>query len=189
MPTFDLRGIKVAQYNNVNGTITYGTPMSAGGAMTVNLEIRYAEGRLYAESKLAEYMKSATGGTISLATKYIPEETKALLFGATTTTASESTPATVTYGAKDNGKYVGVGFYAPAMVDGVQKFACAFIAKCLFGAPAMNYQTKGENIQFETPTTTGEFLPDDSASETMIVTATTDTEAAAIAWVASRFAG
>ena len=47
----------------------------------------------------------------------------------------------------------------------------------------MSYQTKGENIQFNTPTTTGEFLADDSADELLLETETVDTAAEAVAWI------
>ena len=59
MPEFDLRGMKVAKYNydKTQKKISYDTPMSMGDAMTANLELKFAEGRLYAESALAEYMK------------------------------------------------------------------------------------------------------------------------------------
>ena len=61
MPQFDLRGIKAAKYNNNGGTITYTNKTDVGDAMTANLELRFAEGRLYAESALAEYLKEVTG--------------------------------------------------------------------------------------------------------------------------------
>ena len=57
MPTFDLRGLKVAEYKNASGTVTYDTPTSMGDAMTVQLNLTSAEGRLYAGGKLAEHMK------------------------------------------------------------------------------------------------------------------------------------
>ena len=62
MPEFDLRGMKVAKYNydKTQKKISYDTPMSMGDAMTANLELKFAEGRLYAESALAEYMKKVT---------------------------------------------------------------------------------------------------------------------------------
>ena len=67
MPQFDLRGIRVAEYTgSKTAGDTYGTPETAGDAMAVNLELRFAEGRLYAESSLAEYLKKATGGTMSM---------------------------------------------------------------------------------------------------------------------------
>ena len=52
----------------------------------------------------------------------------------------------------------------------------------------MTLQTAGENIQFNTPTTSGEFLASDAASQDMLEVAICDTEAAAIAWCAAVFA-
>lgn len=193
MPQFDLRDIQVAKYVNTAGTITYTDRQTAGDAMTANLEMRYAEGRLYAESTLAEFMKKATGGTISLGVKYIPTAAQQLMFGSrsksrTVTYQSSGATATSTVsglvlGAKTDSAYVGVAFYAPDMIDGVEKYTCVKVAKCLFGPPSMSLQTAGENIVFNTPTTSGEFLADDSADQDMIEVAICDTEAQAIAWV------
>lgn len=197
MPQFDLRGIYAAKYVNTAGVITYTTPQKVGDAMTANLELRYAEGRLYAESALAEYLRKAVGGTISLGVKYIKSAAQKLMFGSadksrviTYTPAGSSTTATasvegLTIGAKTTGQYVGVAFYAPDMVDGVEKFTCVKISKALFGPPSMQLQTAGENIQFNTPTTSGEFMADDSASQNLIEVAIADTEEQAIAWVAA----
>lgn len=185
MPYFDLRGIKVAKYVNTNGTITYTGPMSAGDAMTANLELRFAEGRLYAESSLAEYMRKATGGTISLGVKYIPTEAQKLMFGSTSKerTVSSKKVTGLVVGGKDSGSYVGVAFYAPDMVDGVEKYTCVKVAKTRFGQPAMAFQTAGENITFNTPTTTGEFMADDSSSKALLEVALADDEETAKAWV------
>lgn len=189
MPQFDLRGIKVAKYVNTNGTITYTDAQALGDAMTANLEMRFAEGRLYAESTLAEYMRKATGGTISVGVKYIKDAAQKLLFGSTEKTRSvtvsgSSTSVTgLVLGAKSTGNYVGIAFYAPDMVDGVEKYTCVFARKALFGPPSMALQTAGESIQFNTPVTSGEFLADDSATQDMLEVAICDSEAAAIAWV------
>ena len=196
MPQFDLRGIKVATYVNTSGTITYTGPLAAGDAMTVNLEMRYAEGRLYAESTLAEFMKKATGGTISMGVKYLPTAVQQLLFGSrsksrtlTYKPAGGSTTTTtvsgLVLGAQSDGKYVGVAFYAPDMVDGVEKYTCVKVAKALFGPPSMTLQTAGDNIVFNTPTTSGEFLADDSTNQDMLEVAICDTEDAAKAWVSA----
>lgn len=195
MPQFDLRGIQVAKYNNNSGTISYTNRQAVGDAMTANLEMRYAEGRLYAESTLAEFMKKATGGTISLGVKYIKDAAQQLMFGSRsksrTVTYQDSgatataTVASLILGAKTDSAYVGIGFYAPDMVDGVEKYTCVKVAKCLFGPPSMSLQTAGDNIQFNTPTTSGEFLADDSTNQDMLEVAICDTEAAAIAWVAA----
>ena len=179
MPSFDLRGIRAGKYKNTSGTITYETPTNVGDAMSANLELRFAEGRLYAESKLAEYIKLATGGTISLAVKYIPKAAQVMLYGCT----ADSSKDNLKFSAKDVANYVGVGFYAPDKVDGVTKYTCVWVPKALFGPPSMAYQTKGESIQFNTPTTTGEFLADDSATELLLETETVETAEAAVTWI------
>lgn len=196
MPQFDLRGIKVAKYVNTAGVITYTDVQSAGDAMTANLELRFAEGRLYAESTLAEFIRKCVGGTISLGVKYIPTAAQKLMFGTkensrsitfvnssgTTTTATVKSLVT---GKKTNGAYVGVAFYAPDMVDGVEKYTCVLIKRAMFGQPAMALQTAGESIVFNTPTTSGEFMADNSIDGNLTEVAVCDDENEAIAWVAA----
>lgn len=186
MPTFDLRGIKIGKYTNTDGTITYDTPVSMGDAMSVELNLTAAEGRLYAESRLAEYKKLITGGTASVGVKYITDAAQKLLFGMSentrnvgTSTSQKSLKAT----AKDIAKYVGMGFYAPDAIDGTDKYTAVFVYKVLFGAPGYVYATKGDSITFQTPTTTGEFLADDSEDKNIMETATLASESDAVAWI------
>ena len=186
MPQFDLKGIKIAEYQlGANNAVTYANKQTIGDAMGVNMELRFAEARLYAEGRLAEYVREITGGTLSIAEKYIPTAAQKILFGArdkTRTVAAESVTGLVV-GSDDSGKYVGVAGYAPDMVDTVKKYYCFHFRKAKFGLPAMSFQTKGESIQFSTPTATGELMADDSATHDIIEDATVDTEAEAIAWV------
>lgn len=186
MPTFDLRGIKIGKYINTEGTITYETPISMGDAMSVELNLTAAEGRLYAESRLAEYKKLITGGTASVGVKYITDAAQKLLFGMSentrnvgTNTSQKSLKAT----AKDIAKYVGMGFYAPDAIDGTDKYTAVFVYKVLFGAPGYVYATKGDSITFQTPTTTGEFLADDSEDKSIMEIATLASESDAVAWI------
>lgn len=179
MPTFDLRGIRIGKYKNTSGTVTYETPTEVGDAMNANIELKFAEGRLYAEGRLAEYIKLATGGTISIAVKYIKKAAQAMMYGATTDNQKDN----VKFSAKDVANYVGVGLYAPDKVDGVTKYTCMWVPKSLFGPPSFAYQTKGENIQFNTPTTTGEFLPDDTTAELLLESETVETAEEAVAWI------
>lgn len=186
MPTFDLRGIKIGKYINTEGTVTYDTPISMGDAISVELNLTAAEGRLYAESRLAEYKKLITGGTASVGVKYITDAAQKLLFGMSentrnvgTSTSQKSLKAT----AKDIAKYVGMGFYAPDAIDGTDKYTAVFVYKVLFGAPGYVYATKGDSITFQTPTTTGEFLADDSEDKNIMEIATLESETDAIAWI------
>lgn len=185
MPQFDLRGMKIAEYGSANGAVTYTNAQTVGEAMTANLEMRFAEGRLYAESTLAEYMRKAIGGTISVGVKYIPDAAQQVMFGSTTKarTVGQASVNSLVMGGKSTGKYVGFACYSPDMVDGVEKYTCIFAKKCLFGPPGYALQTAGESITFNTPTTSGEFLADDTANKEILEVATVDTEADAVAWI------
>lgn len=194
MPQFDLKHIYCAKYVNTSGTITYTDAQQVGDAMTATLELRYAEGRLYAESTLAEYMRKAVGGSISLGVKYIKDAAQQLMFGSRTKSRSitytpaggsstTTTASSLVLGGHDEGNYVGIAFYSPDMVDGAKKYTCVFVKKALFGPPSMSLQTAGDNITFNTPTTSGEFLADDSTDQDLFEVATVDDEQAAIAWI------
>lgn len=185
MPQFDLRGIKVAEYVNTNGTISYTGAQSIGDAISVDLSLRYAEGRLYAESTLAEYIRKAVGGTISIAEKYIPDAAQKLLFGARegTRTVDSKQVKSLKFGAQDSPKPVGVAFYCPDMIDGVEKYTAVLVRRAIFGQPSMTLRTMGDNIQFNTPTVSGEFMADHSSTQEMIEVAVCDTMATAEAWI------
>lgn len=197
MPTFDLRGIKIAKYGlNAQNQITYTGKTNVGDAMDVNLEFRNAEARLYAEGSLAEYMRKATGGSISIAVKYIKQTAQKMMYGGSTkkrsisvTTGSDGKTTTSPVevesdvaSGKDISNYVGVAFYAPDKIDGVQKFTCVHVVRSLFGRPSMVFKTAGETLVFQTPTTSGEFLPSTDASQEMVEVAVVDDEATADAW-------
>lgn len=184
MPYFDLRRIRIAKYAKSTSGIAYSEHCSIGDAMSCNMDLKFAEGRLYAEGRLSEYMKIATGGTLSIAEKYIPDAAKKLMYGMSekTRTVSTKQAKSLQQTAKDAPNYVGVVFYAPDKIDSVTKYTCVFIAKAIFGPPSLSFQTKGDTIVFKTPTTTGEFLPDDSSDEVLTDAYVADTEADAIAW-------
>lgn len=185
MPAIDLRNILIGKLTEG----IYGNPMSIGDAMNCNLQLRYAEGRLFAESALAEYIKKATGGSISVGVKYIPIAAQEVMYGSkkkARTIGDKSVEGQLVTG-KDVGHYVGVAFYAPDMIDGEEKYTCVFVHKAMFGAPSRTYQTMGENIVFQTPTTTGEFLAKTKDGKELLEAAICETEEDAIAWCKAVF--
>lgn len=191
MPTFDLRGIMIGKYKYADGVVSYETPVKMGDAMRVELNIATAEGRLYAESRLAEYKKLVTGGSASVGVKYIPQEAQKIMFDmkeSTRTVGESNNEVTgLKISANDIAHYVGMGFYAPDVIDGVDKYTAVFVYKTLFGTPGYVYETKGEGIAFQTPTTTGEFLADDSAERNIMEIVEVDTAAEAEAWISACF--
>lgn len=184
MASFDLRYIQCAPYQVTEGKVSYGAKAKVGEAMSADITFTFAEGRLYAEGKLSEYIKELTGGTISMAVKDILEEAQKVMYGVAekSRTISDTPIKGIVYTAKDSAAYVGISFYCKDKVDGVTKFTCVLAVKALFGPPAMSKATKGQNITFSTPTTTGEFLPADDDEQAVIEVAIVDDEATAIAW-------
>ena len=193
MPQFDLLGMQIAEYTKTATGATRGEATSMGDAMNCRLELRIAEGRLYAEGGLAELLREANGGTISVGVKHIPKAAQQLLFGfsektrALTYTGSGGTVTTmqaVSLAASRGStcKYVSFACFAPDMIDKQKKYTCFFVACALFSPPAYELETKGETIRFATPTTTGEFLPDDSDSGVIQEVYVADEEAEARAW-------
>ena len=199
MPQFGLRGAMVAQYTNTNGAVTYGNPIGAGCAITVNLELTFAEARLYACDSLAEYLREVTGGNITFGAKLFPQAAQLLMFGSKTKTRSVTyTPeggaqttgniTSVATTANDDPSYVGFACYAPDMVDGVRKYTAFFVPKVKFSTPSTVLQTKGETITFQTPQTVGAFLQSDASDKVIQEVAICDSEAEAQAWIAAVFA-
>ena len=199
MPQYGLKYIHAAPYSVNNGVVSYGAPVKVGDAMTVQIEPEIAEASLYAEDAKAEYLRLMVGGTISMGVKYILSAAKTLLLGvredshSVTYTPGGSTSATTKtvvgqrIGANDAGNYVGLTFYSPDMVDTVKKYLCLFIRKNLFGPPGMSLQTKGRNIQFATPTITGQFLATDETDQDFYAWALADSEEEARAWCLAVF--
>lgn len=184
MPYFDLKYVQAAKYNNASGVISFTDKTKVGDAMTANMELKFAEGRLYAESSLAEYIRKATGGTISIGVKYILDAAQTLLYGATAAarTVNGKTIPGMVYAKTNIPSYVGVSFYAEDAIDGETKFTCVLAKRARFGPPSMKFETVGQNVTFQTPTTTGEMLSDHSASGDIFETAVCDTEEDAKAW-------
>lgn len=185
MPTFDLKGIKCGQYTHSDGVTEYTNQTAVGDAMTVNIDLTFAEGSIYAEGGLAEYMRKATGGNISMGVKYIKNEAQRVMLGLgeKVRTLGDKEVTSLMSGAKDIPNYVGVAFYAADKVDGATKYDCVFIRKCLFGPPSKSYTTASNTIVFNTPTITGMLMPDDAEDEAFDEVAIVDTEDEAKAWV------
>lgn len=185
MPSFDLRNIKCAEYSESNDNVSYSNATVVGDAMSVDINLRFAEGRLYAESSLAEYLRKCTGGTVSMGVKYIKDAAQKMMFGAQekSRTVSNKNIKGLVYGSKNVHKAVGIAAFAPDMIDGVEKYTAFLIYRTVMSEPSINLRTMGENIQFATPTSSGEFMPRIAASKDFLEVAVLDTEAEAIAWV------
>ena len=133
-----------------NGDETYATPVSLAKAMTAELSAELAEATLYADDGAAEVVKEFQSGTLTLGVDDIGKSVAEDLTGATIDENGVLVSA-----SEDGGDPVAIGFRAKK-ANG--KYRYFWLYRVKFGIPATNLTTKGESIEFSTPTIEGTVL-------------------------------
>ncbi|MBO5032168.1 MAG: major tail protein [Lachnospiraceae bacterium] len=132
-------------------TKKYSGCFRCGKAMTMNVTPNYNEAKLYADNKLSEYAKEFKDGNITLGTDRLPAQALITCFGHMVSDDESE----VTYKADDTANNVGVGFLVTEMVDNAAKYVATVVYKVKFSESANDYTTKGENLEFKTPSIEG----------------------------------
>lgn len=198
MPLYGFRGMYFAQYHNNNGSVTYGAPFTPGCPIQANLEFQFAEGDLWCRDALSLSRRKITAGNVTFEAKALSADAQTKLFGATTKTRSVTyndgtgtqtkNVSSVVYSDKDETPLVGFAGYGPDAVDeSGDKFTAFFVPKSRFSPPSVRLQTINSSITFQTPTTTGRFMRDDTSGLVVAEFAICDSEAEAQAWCEAVF--
>lgn len=163
----------------------YGTGMVIGHAITANLTITRNDNPLYADDRIVEDDNGITGMSLELGLDDISEEVQAYMLGTVKETGTSSAPDLYLDG--DSGApAVGVGYIRVRRKDGATKYQATWIYKATFGFTDESAQTKGETIEWQTPTITGRAQGVSRGSTGRLdfrARAVFDTEAAAISWL------
>ena len=130
-----------------NGEETYATPVPLAKAMTAELSIELAEATLYADDGASEIVKEFQSGTLTLGIDDIGTAVAEDLTGA----KIDSNKVLISAG-EDGGCPVAVGFRAKKSNG---KYRYFWLYRVKFGIPATNLTTKGESIEFSTPSIEG----------------------------------
>lgn len=133
-----------------DGNETYALPVSLAKAMTAELSVELAEATLYADDGAAEIVKEFQSGTLSLGVADIGATVAEDLTG-----AKIDNNKVLISASEDGGDPVAVGFRAKK-ANG--KYRYFWLYRVKFGIPATNLTTKGESIEFSTPTIEGTVL-------------------------------
>ncbi len=123
---------------------TYGTGIVLGRSVSTNLTINNAEGELYADDMLSEYVSEFASGELAAEVDNIAVENQAKLYGATYADGE------MQMGGQDTAPYGGVGGYQVVMVRGVRKYRTWFFAKAKASIPDWTGTTRGSSISFAT---------------------------------------
>lgn len=143
-----------------NGEETYGTPTKLAEAISVDMSIDVNEATLYADDGISESAREFSGGSITLNTNDIAASNLAAILGATV-----DQNGVLVQTSEDTPKPVAIAFKAKK-ANG--KYRYFWIYRVLFGTPSTSLQTKGDSIDFQTPTIEGTIMPRkkaDSASK------------------------
>lgn len=132
--------------------ITYGTGIVAEHAISGSVTYNYDEQSLYGDDKLAEYYKGLTGYDIEIGLTELDDALVVLLGIERAATASS---ATTYHMVADNQAAVGVGFMQTLIVNGAKSYVGYWFHKVSFSINSENAQTKGETVEWQTPTLNG----------------------------------
>lgn len=133
-----------------DGSATYDGAKNLGKAVSCSVSITNNEAKLYGDDALAESDTSFSNGTITLGVTDDDDTIFAPLLGHTIDAGGE-----VIKTATDSAPYVGVGRIVTKMVNGAYKYKVEFLYKCKFSEPSKDESTKGESIEFSTPSVEG----------------------------------
>ena len=160
----------------------YSAPFAFGKAIGLQVTPSYAEGSLNADDIQAEYDKVFNYADVTLNTSTIPIQAHHDMFGHTVET---ETGKSIEFNANDENNYVGMGWITVEKVDGVRSYTGNFLSKVKFSEPSEDYATKGDAIEYKTPSITGRALAlEDGKWKSMGIF---DTEAAALKWINEQF--
>lgn len=132
-----------------DGTATYDGAKNLGKAVSCSVSITNNEAKLYGDDALAESDTSFASGTINLGVTDDDDTIFAPLLGHTITDGE------VVKTSVDVAPYVGCGRIVTKMVNGAYKYKVEFLYKVKFSEPSRDETTKGESIEFSTPSVEG----------------------------------
>ena len=123
---------------------TYEAGKVMGKAVSSNLAITNAEGELYADDALAEYIKEFSSAKLTAAVDNIPLENQAQMYG------SRYQDGELQHWADDNPPYAGVGGHQVLLIQNVRKYRAWVFPKTKASVPDEDDTTKGNSISFGT---------------------------------------
>ena len=141
-------GLKSFKYSKLNEDgKTYGEVKTLAGAIECKVSIELAEATLYADDSIKEQVSVFKSGTITAGIDDYNDKVFAELLGQTIDEES----GLVTSNSSDTPIYVGFGHIVPKMVGGKRKYKVEFFPKVKFKPFMTDAKTKGDNLEFTTP--------------------------------------
>lgn len=153
----------VAVYTNSGTTVTYSSGMKLARGVSVSLAPEVAEdNNFYADNVLAESVTGTfTGGTVTLTVDGLLPAAETLIYGLGAA-STVSTVSVYAYGDDATPPYVGIGFIARFMSDGVTSYKVIMLTKCKFSLPTEEAATQEDQIAWQTQALDATVMRDDT---------------------------
>lgn len=129
---------------------TYSGGFRCGKAISTAVTPNYSSQSLYADNSEAERVDEFVNASVTVGTDRLPAAA-IVLFGH----EKDETTGEEVSNAEDANAYVGYGFWVAKMEDGVKSYNAAVLHKVKFTEGEESYQTKGDQITFQTPNLSG----------------------------------
>lgn len=168
-------GLKDVYYalltSDATGNAVYSDPVRISGAMTANINPNPATGTLFADDGPSD--TAATLGEISLelGMSDLPLEAQSVLLGH----AYDATKGILSKAGSDVSPWLALGFRS-LKSDGTYRYY--WLTKGKFSTPEEELETKGDSINFKTPTITGSFVKREADDKWQLQTDSSITAAA-----------
>ena len=156
--------------------ITYNAGAVLAKAISLSAAPNVSDVKLYADDMVAEAVKSVSDVTLTLNVDDLSDEARVAILGNTLDTNGE-----IVSKGDDTPPYVGLGIVAGVMRNNVRAWRAIWFTKVMFGAPTETFNTKGQNVEFQTPTLEGTALVD--VTGVWKIEKLCTTEEAAITWI------
>ena len=173
----------VAKYAATGGTVTYSEVMRLARGVSVSIEPEVGDdNRFYADNIVAETAPGTfTGGTVTLTVDGLLEAAEKFIMGLPAAKTLNGVEV-LAYGDSANPPYVGIGFLARYMSDGVTTWVPIVLTKTRFSQPSTSAATQEDAIDWQTQELSATLMRDDTANhEWKWVGADCATEAAGVA--------
>lgn len=165
----------------------YESGMVIGHAIAGNLTITRNNNPLYGDDVVVEDDNGITAMALELGTDDLEEAVQVYMLGVKKKTIGSGQDAVDEYHDTDeSAPYVGVGYIRVRRKNGETSYQAVWIYKSVFSQESENSATKGESIEWQTPTLNGRAMGVNvggSGERTFRKRAIFQTEAAAVAWL------
>jgi phi13 family phage major tail protein len=132
--------------------VTYETPKPVAPSITVGMVPTTNSNNLYGDDQVVSSDTTLGPVELTINTTDLPADVEAELLGHTI-----NEDGVMVANSGDQAPYFAVGFSSKQTDDGKELFV--WLLKVRFRVPDSNHQTKGENVEYQTPTIVGSGIP------------------------------